>query len=59
MPTQKRYSPEGRSHRGTHDQSDPGYRLDDVNTCSLLRITEIPHCRSPKFPRWIDGSEAT
>lgn len=25
----------------------------------LLRITEIPHCRSPKFPRWIDGFEAT
>jgi hypothetical protein len=23
----------------------------------LLRITEIPHCRSPKFPRQRDGVE--
>ena len=24
---------------------------------TLLRITEIPHCRSPKFPRQPDGVE--
>ena len=28
-----------------------------LNLYRLLRITEIPHCRSPKFPRQLSGVE--
>ena len=35
------------------------YQAAVTNLYRLLRITEIPHCRSPNFPRQLSGVEGS
>jgi hypothetical protein len=41
----------------TLSKSSVTYGDENTETLTVLRITETPHCRSPKFPRQLRGVE--